>query len=75
MEENIEYKEGSLLQLKEVCQMYLNKNKIHSSLSSKYKKEIERYIKEKYKNLKSEHGVIKIDDSTFRGWKHLFIKN
>ncbi len=75
LEENIEYKEGSLLQLKEVCQMYLNKNKIHSSLSSKYKKEIERYIKEKYKNLKSEHGVIKIDDSTFRGWKHLFIKN
>ena len=55
--------------------MYLNKNVIHSSVSSKYRQEVERYIKEKYKNLKSEYGVVKINDSTFKGWKHLYIKN
>jgi P4 family phage/plasmid primase-like protien len=74
LEENIEYKENELLQLKDVCQIYLCKNKIHSSASSKYKKEIEKWIKEKHKNIKYEYGVVKINDSTFNGWKHLCIK-
>jgi phage anti-repressor protein len=52
LEENIKYKENEVLQLKEVCQIYLGKNKVHSSFSSIYKKEIEKYIKEKYKNVK-----------------------
>jgi P4 family phage/plasmid primase-like protien len=74
MEENIVYKENELLQLREVCQLYLSKIKIHSSLSSKYKKEIEKYIKEKYKGIKWEYGVVKIADGTYNGWKHLCIK-
>ena len=83
MEENIEYKENALLQLKDVCLLFLNKQKIHSKESTKYKKEIEKYIKEKYKNLKWEHGKIKLSandyvdentKTTCYGWKHLVIK-
>jgi P4 family phage/plasmid primase-like protien len=75
LEENIMYKENELLQLREVCQLYLGKIKIHSSVSSKYKKELERYIKEKYSNIKWEYGVVKINDVTYNGWKHLCIKS
>ena len=75
LEENIMYKENELLQLREVCQLYLGKIKIHSSVSSKYKKELERYIKEKYSSIKWEYGVVKINDITYNGWKHLCIKS
>jgi P4 family phage/plasmid primase-like protien len=74
MDENVEYKDNELLQLRDVCQIYTGKLKLHSSITSKYKKEIEKYIKEKYKSIKYEYGVIKINDKTFKGWKHLYIK-
>ena len=35
MDENIESNEGSLLQVKDVCQLYLNKTKVHSKEASK----------------------------------------
>jgi len=75
LEENIMYKENELLQLGETCQFYLNVLNVHSSVSSKYKKELERYIKEKYSNIKWEYGVVKINDVTYNGWKHLCIKS
>jgi hypothetical protein len=52
----------------------LGKIKTHSSLKSKYKKEIEKWIKERHKNIKWEYGVVKIDGSSFNGWKHLILK-
>jgi P4 family phage/plasmid primase-like protien len=76
LEENLEYKENEVLQINDVCQMYLNKIKIHSSISTKYRKEIEKYIKERYKNVvKWEYGVVKIGEKCFRGWKNIYIKN
>jgi phage/plasmid-associated DNA primase len=75
MEENVEYKEDSLLQVKDVCMLYLGKQKIHSSLSTKYRKEIEKYIKEKYKTIKWEFGMVKCNEKTFKGWKCLSIKD
>ena len=48
LDKNIQYKHNSLLQLGETCELYLNTVNIHSSISSKYKKEIEDYIKENY---------------------------
>jgi P4 family phage/plasmid primase-like protien len=74
MNENIIYKEGSILQVKDVCQLYLGKTKIHSSLSSKYRKEIEKYIKDIFTKIKWEYGVVKINDMTLNGWKHICIK-
>jgi len=75
LDKNIQYKNNSLLQLSEICKLYSNTLNIHSSISSKYKKEIENYIKENYKQVKSEYGVVKIGNKTYNGWKHLCIKN
>lgn len=44
-------------------------------LGSKYKNEIENYIKENYKHIKSEYGVVKIYDKTYKGWKDICIKH
>jgi P4 family phage/plasmid primase-like protien len=75
LEENLEYKENEILQINDVCQIYLNKLKIHSSISSKYRKEIEKYLKERYRNtVKWEYGVVKIGDKCCRGWKNIYIK-
>jgi hypothetical protein len=74
LDKNIIYKENGLLQVKDVCHLYLEKDNLHSSVSSKYKKEIEKYIKEKFTNLKWQYGVVKIGNTTFSGWKHLSIK-
>jgi P4 family phage/plasmid primase-like protien len=75
LEENVEYKEGSLLQLKDICQLYLNKTKIHSSISSKYRKETEKWIKERYKHAKWEYDTVKMSEKTYKGWKNLNVKD
>ena len=74
LDENIEYKQNGLLHLKQLCQLYLNKSKVHSSESCKYRKEIQKYIKEKIPNIKSEYGVVKIDGVTYNGWKNISLK-
>ena len=48
LDENIELSDGGILKISEVCELFLNKTKIHSSASGKYRKEVEKYIKEKY---------------------------
>lgn len=73
--ENIERKEGSILHLKDICTLYLNKQKVHSKESSKLKKEVEKWIKEKYPGLKWEFSSHRNDDTIVRGWKNLQICN
>lgn len=72
--ENIVYKENGLLQLKDICQLYLNKSDIHSKLSSKFKNPVEIYIKTNFENLQWKYGVIRINNKTHNGWKHLSLK-
>lgn len=77
LEENLRYKEGDLLRLSDVACLYLGKSKIHSKESSKFKKEIEKYIKERIKNVKWEYGVVSFPshDKLQRGWKDLCLSN
>ncbi len=76
LEENVEYKEGcGLMQVKDVCELFLGKTKIHTKESSKYKKEIEKWIKEKYKTLPWEYSTVKINNKCYKGWKDFQIKN
>lgn len=75
LDKNIEYDENELLQLTDICENFLNKSNLHSSLLTKYKKWIENFIKETYLNIRYEYGVVKIDNKTFNGWKHLCLKN
>jgi P4 family phage/plasmid primase-like protien len=73
LEENIECNENALLQTKDVCELYLGKSKIHTKELSKFKKEIEKWIKEKYKNISWEYGVVRINNKTYKGWRGLGI--
>ena len=61
------------IELKTICELYLDKQKIPSKISSKYKKEIEKYIKEKFPRVTFEYKQHYISDSLRpRGWT--FIK-
>ena len=74
LENNIEEKEGELLKLSEVCQIYTGRIKTNTLESGKYRKEIEKFVKQKYKEIKFEYGVVKINDKTYKGWKDVRIK-
>ena len=71
---NIIYKKNELLQLKDVCEIYLKEVNLHSSVSSIYKKEIEDCIRVRYPNVKYEYGVVKIGDKSCKGWKDIAIR-
>lgn len=75
LEENVEYKENTILQVKDVVQSYTGKTKIHSSISTKFKKEIEKYVKEKYKQIKWEYDTFRIADKTYKGWKNISMRD
>ena len=74
LDENIEYKQGGLLQINRICMRYLNVENIHSSVATKYKKDIEKYIRENYRNIKWQYGAVRINDICYHGWKHLSIR-
>ena len=81
--ENIEYKEGSVLQLSDICRAYTGTTtkKVHSSVSAKYKPHVERFVKENFRNPDPNvdnytHKVIKCENNkSVRGWKHLVLKD
>jgi prophage antirepressor-like protein len=73
LEKNIEYNKNALLQTKDVCELYLGTSNIHTKELSKYRKEIEDWIKEKYKDISWQYGVVRIDDKTYKGWRGLRI--
>jgi P4 family phage/plasmid primase-like protien len=75
LEENLECKVNTVLQVKDVVQLYTGKSKVHSSAASRFKKELEKYIKEKYKHLKWEYGIIRVSDKTYKGWKDICLKD
>jgi hypothetical protein len=74
LRENIVYKENELIQLKDICQLYLNKSDIHSSLSTKFKNQVEIYVKTNFENLQWKYGVVIINYKQYKGWKHLSLK-
>lgn len=72
LEENIEYKEGSVLKLQELIELYLGK-KIGSRQLGKYRKEVENFIKEKYPKVQHEYKQFWISDKKYKGWLNIDI--
>jgi hypothetical protein len=73
LDKNIEYKEGGILKLNEVCEMYLSK-KVAFRSTSKFKKEIEKYIKSKYPKEDYLYTNSSYNNIKFKGWLHLCLK-
>lgn len=63
------------LKLSEVCQLYTGKDKINTHESSKFKNDIEKYLKSKFPLLKYHYGVVKIAEKTYKGWKDICLKS
>lgn len=74
LNQNIEYKYDELLQLSDICEIFLGK-KVGPRIMTKYKKEIENWIKEKYKQLNHKYQKCSINEHNYRGWMHLTIKS
>ena len=75
MDENIEQDKNGILKLKDVSQLYTGKINIHSSLSNKYKKEIEKWIKEKHKNINHQYRISSYNGERYKGWLGLKIRD
>jgi P4 family phage/plasmid primase-like protien len=69
MDENIKYEIGKKLYLKDVCNLYFeNKAKVGVKEKSKFKKELEKSIKNKYPTTGSTCMRTTHDGVTFQGW-------
>ena len=73
LDDNIEYKEGSVIKLNEICEMYIGK-KVPVRSTSKFKKEIEKWIKNNYPNADSCYSNSSYNNVKFKGWLHFSIK-
>ncbi len=65
VEENIEYKKGTKLSLKDLCYFYFKSNRIGVKDKAKFKKEFEKCIKKKFLNIKHECQKTTIDKESF----------
>ena len=75
MDENVEEKTGGILKLKDICELYTGKMKIPSKMSTKFKVEIEKYIKTNFRNLKEKYADSKLNGERYRGWVGLQIRD
>jgi len=77
LEENVEASrdENDYIDLKTICEMYTGKPKPPSRITSKYKKELEKYVKERHKQIKNpEYRQFYVNSVRIRGWQFLKLK-
>jgi len=72
LEENVIYKNGSILKLQDTIEIYIGK-KISTRQLGKYRKEIEKYIKDKFKNIECGYKQFWIGETKHKGWQNLQI--
>jgi hypothetical protein len=71
MDENTELKRNGILQLSNVCELYLGK-KLPSRVSTNYKKEIEKYIKDTYTQIEYMYNrQFWQNGLKYKGWRHI----
>ncbi len=73
LSENLEYNPQRAISLGEITEAYTSK-KLPSRMSSKYKKEIEKWIKQTHKNIAYEYKDISFNGNRVRGWVGLAFK-
>ena len=72
--ENVEYKTSSILKLKDIIELYTGKT-CGTKAMNPYKKEIEKFIKEKYHDINCKYQNTTYDGKSYRGWLHLSLKS
>lgn len=74
LDENIVSNPSGVLNLKDVCDLYLNKSGVPSRTASKYKKEIEKYIKITFPSIQHQYKDTTLNGSKVKGWAGLQLK-
>ena len=74
LEENIIENKNSILKFKELVELYLGKTCGTKGINI-FKKEIEKFIKEKYKHINYKYQNTSYEGKSYRGWKGLMLKN
>ena len=72
LDKNIIYKKNAVLKLQDTIEIYIG-NKISTRHLGVYRKKIEKYVKEKYRNIEWEYKQFWISDTKYKGWKNLQI--
>lgn len=74
LDENIEYKENSVLKLSECVEKFLNKI-ISPRELGKYREQLEKYIKNKYPQINFKYKQFWINNQSYKGWQNLALIN
>jgi hypothetical protein len=77
LEENIEYKENNILELKSVCDLVSSYMDIviTNKQKNKIKLEIQDLIRSKFLRVNHEHQYTHFNNTKYRGWLHFGFKN
>jgi len=76
LDENIEYRQFSILQFKDICELISQDLhiKLNNNKKSKIKVEIQKWIKEKYPKINNAHQDTSYNNTKYKGWLHIGIK-
>jgi P4 family phage/plasmid primase-like protien len=75
MDENVEEKRDGILKLKDICELYTGKTKISPRVSNKFKLEVEKYIKIKFRGLEDKYKDSTFNGEKYKGWLGVRIKD
>jgi P4 family phage/plasmid primase-like protien len=75
LDENIEERRDGILKLKDVCELHTGKTKIPPRMSNKFKLEIEKYIKIKFRGLEEKYKDSSLNGERYKGWVGLRIRD
>lgn len=73
LEENIIYNEDSVVNLKDICKLYFNKD-VSKREKTKCRKEIEKWISKKFTNIDSICKDSRFNGVKYNGWKGISFK-
>ncbi len=74
LEENVIYREGGTLKLQDCVELFVGK-KVGSRQLGKFRSHVEKFIKDKFPNVKHEYGQFWIGDKTYKGWQNVEIND
>jgi phage/plasmid-associated DNA primase len=77
LEENVEYKDGEIIQLKDICEL-ISKDlniKMNNNKKGKIRTEIQNFIKEKFSTVNYNLQDTSFNNKKYKGWLNICFKN
>jgi prophage antirepressor-like protein len=68
LDKNVRERHNSLLNLKDVCESYLDKKNIHSSVANRIRIDLESWIRRRFDNIKYIYTDSSLNGIKYKGW-------